>query len=116
MADWTPPPPGDRREQLPDHLLAAIDIPDPNSIRWEPDEELDYDSPPPPPATPGSPLRTGARLTPREDDRDPTAAGRAWMCGRLSSEAYFAMVRRQVRAREPGRRRWWMWRRKEPRK
>lgn len=27
MTDWTPPPPGDRREQLPDHLLAAIDIP-----------------------------------------------------------------------------------------
>jgi len=24
MPDWTPPPPGDRREQLPDHLLAAI--------------------------------------------------------------------------------------------
>lgn len=22
--DWTPPPPGDRREQLPAHLLAAI--------------------------------------------------------------------------------------------
>lgn len=27
MTDWTPPPPGDRREQLPDHLLALIDIP-----------------------------------------------------------------------------------------
>lgn len=27
MTEWTPPPPGDRREQLPDHLLAAIDIP-----------------------------------------------------------------------------------------
>lgn len=26
-APWTPPPPGDRREQLPDHLLALIDIP-----------------------------------------------------------------------------------------
>lgn len=25
---WTPPPPGDRREQLPDQLLALIDIPD----------------------------------------------------------------------------------------
>lgn len=24
---WTPPPPGDRREQLPDHLLTLIDIP-----------------------------------------------------------------------------------------
>lgn len=24
MTDWTAPPPGDRREQLPDHLLAAI--------------------------------------------------------------------------------------------
>lgn len=24
---WTPPPPGDRREQLPDHLLALLDIP-----------------------------------------------------------------------------------------
>lgn len=27
MAAWTPPPPGDRREQLPDHLLALIDAP-----------------------------------------------------------------------------------------
>lgn len=27
MTDWTPPPPGDRREQLPDRLLAAINIP-----------------------------------------------------------------------------------------
>lgn len=27
MTGWTPPPPGDRREQLPNHLLAAIDIP-----------------------------------------------------------------------------------------
>lgn len=27
MTDWTPPPPGDRREQLPAHLLALIDIP-----------------------------------------------------------------------------------------
>lgn len=27
MADWTPPPPGDRREQLPAHLLALLDIP-----------------------------------------------------------------------------------------
>jgi hypothetical protein len=26
-AAWTPPPPGDRREQLPDHILALIDIP-----------------------------------------------------------------------------------------
>ena len=24
MTDWTPPPPGDRREQLPDHILALI--------------------------------------------------------------------------------------------
>ncbi|MET9073906.1 hypothetical protein ABZX95_17400 [Streptomyces sp. NPDC004232] len=24
---WTPPPPGDRREQLPDSILAAIDVP-----------------------------------------------------------------------------------------
>ena len=24
MTDWTPPPPGDTREQLPDHLLTAI--------------------------------------------------------------------------------------------
>jgi hypothetical protein len=24
VTDWTPPPPGDRREQLPDHLLALI--------------------------------------------------------------------------------------------
>ncbi|MCX5365899.1 hypothetical protein OG864_45195 [Streptomyces sp. NBC_00124] len=27
MTDWTPPPPGDRREQLPDHLLALIQTP-----------------------------------------------------------------------------------------
>jgi hypothetical protein len=27
MTDWTPPPPGDRREQLPDRLLAAIEAP-----------------------------------------------------------------------------------------
>lgn len=27
MTDWTPPPPGDTREQLPDHLLALIDVP-----------------------------------------------------------------------------------------
>ncbi|WP_405883601.1 hypothetical protein OG747_36470 [Streptomyces sp. NBC_01384] len=27
MTDWTPPPPGDRREQLPDDVLALIDIP-----------------------------------------------------------------------------------------
>jgi hypothetical protein len=47
-------------------------------------------------------------------DRDPTAPGQAWMRGELSSEAYFAMVRRQVRAPEPGRRRRW-WRRKKPR-
>ena len=24
---WTPPPPGDRREQLPDRILALIDVP-----------------------------------------------------------------------------------------
>lgn len=24
MTAWTPPPPGDRREQLPDHVLALI--------------------------------------------------------------------------------------------
>ncbi|MFM9635931.1 hypothetical protein [Streptomyces turgidiscabies] len=27
MTAWTPPPPGDRSEQLPEHLLALIDIP-----------------------------------------------------------------------------------------
>ncbi|MFJ9633746.1 hypothetical protein ACIRU8_39240 [Streptomyces sp. NPDC101175] len=27
MTDWTPPPPGDTREQLPDEILAAIDSP-----------------------------------------------------------------------------------------
>lgn len=27
MTDWTPPPPGDRREQLPAHLLALVNIP-----------------------------------------------------------------------------------------
>lgn len=66
-------------------------------------------------AEPGAPLRTGARLTPREDDRDPTAAGRAWMRGQLSSADYFAMVRRQNRAPETGRRRWAWWRWKRPR-
>lgn len=28
VAGWAPPPPGDTREQLPDHLLALIDPPD----------------------------------------------------------------------------------------
>ena len=27
MTAWTPPPPGDTREQLPDRLLALIDVP-----------------------------------------------------------------------------------------
>lgn len=27
VTDWTPPPPGDTREQLPDNLLALIDVP-----------------------------------------------------------------------------------------
>ncbi|QCX81206.1 hypothetical protein C9F11_38115 [Streptomyces sp. YIM 121038] len=27
MTDWTPPPPGNPREQLPDNILALIDIP-----------------------------------------------------------------------------------------
>ncbi|GAA2108033.1 hypothetical protein [Streptomyces synnematoformans] len=28
LADrWTPPPPGDRREQLPDRILALVDVP-----------------------------------------------------------------------------------------
>lgn len=27
MTDWTPPPPGDTREQLPAHVLALIDVP-----------------------------------------------------------------------------------------
>lgn len=26
MTDWTPPPPGDTREQLPDSILALIDV------------------------------------------------------------------------------------------
>lgn len=28
MTDWTPPPPGDRREQLPDEILTLISLPD----------------------------------------------------------------------------------------
>ncbi|MEU5772667.1 hypothetical protein ABZ819_05095 [Streptomyces venezuelae] len=27
MTDWTPPPPGDTREQLPDNILQLIDVP-----------------------------------------------------------------------------------------
>lgn len=27
MTDWTPPPPGDTREQLPDDILALLDMP-----------------------------------------------------------------------------------------
>jgi hypothetical protein len=34
-AAWTPPPPGDRREQLPDHILALLDIPSYTSTACE---------------------------------------------------------------------------------
>lgn len=27
MTEWTPPPPGDRREQLPDEILALVQLP-----------------------------------------------------------------------------------------
>lgn len=37
---WTPPPPGDRREQLPDHLLNLIDIPSYTSTACESAELL----------------------------------------------------------------------------
>lgn len=37
---WTPPPPGDRREQLPDHLLALLDIPPYTSTACETAELL----------------------------------------------------------------------------
>lgn len=33
--EWQPPPPGDRREQLPDHLLALINVPDYTSTACE---------------------------------------------------------------------------------
>lgn len=39
-AAWTPPPPGDRREQLPDHLLALLDIPPYTSTACETAELL----------------------------------------------------------------------------
>lgn len=39
-ATWTPPPPGDRREQLPDHLLALLDIPPYTSTACETAELL----------------------------------------------------------------------------
>lgn len=40
MTDWTPPPPGDRREQLPDHILALLDIPPYTSTACETAELL----------------------------------------------------------------------------
>lgn len=39
-AAWTPPPPGDRREQLPDAILALIDIPPYTSTACETAELL----------------------------------------------------------------------------
>ena len=45
MTDWTPPPPGDRREQLPDHLLALIDIPPYTSTACEAAELLAWQMP-----------------------------------------------------------------------
>lgn len=35
MTDWTPPPPGDTREQLPDDVLALIELPDYTSTACE---------------------------------------------------------------------------------
>ena len=42
MTDWTPPPPGGRREQLPDHLLALLDIPPYTSTACETAARLDW--------------------------------------------------------------------------
>ncbi|MCX5239764.1 hypothetical protein OG824_31645 [Streptomyces prunicolor] len=39
-AAWTPPPPGDTREQLPDHILALLDIPPYTSTACETAELL----------------------------------------------------------------------------
>ncbi len=39
-SDWTPPPPGDRREQLPDAILALLDIPTYTSTACETAELL----------------------------------------------------------------------------
>ena len=41
MTDWTPPPPGDTREQLPDHILALIDVPPYLSTACETAHQLD---------------------------------------------------------------------------
>lgn len=35
VTDWTPPPPGDRREQLPDEILALVQLPDYTSTACE---------------------------------------------------------------------------------
>ncbi|MEU6990337.1 hypothetical protein ABZ953_06700 [Streptomyces sp. NPDC046465] len=35
MTDWTPPPPGDTREQLPDDILQLIDVPSYTSTACE---------------------------------------------------------------------------------
>jgi hypothetical protein len=42
---WTPPPPGDRREQLPDHLLALIHIPSYLSTACETGQLLAWEMP-----------------------------------------------------------------------
>lgn len=40
MTDWTPPPPGDTREQLPDDVLALIDVPPYTSTACETGQAL----------------------------------------------------------------------------
>ena len=41
MTDWTPPPPGDPREQLPDDVLALIDVPSYTSTACETAQALE---------------------------------------------------------------------------
>lgn len=41
VTDWTPPPPGDTREQLPDNLLALIDVPPYTSTACETAQALE---------------------------------------------------------------------------
>lgn len=41
MTDWTPPPPGDTREQLPDNVLALIDVPPYTSTACETAQALE---------------------------------------------------------------------------
>ena len=41
VTDWTPPPPGDTREQLPDDVLALIDVPPYTSTACETAQALE---------------------------------------------------------------------------